>query len=596
MKKLILIAFLLLPSSVLLSQNNQSARYWNQNTQLIPWRLPLPVTSKIEYLDLDQDGDPDVLKAVINDSIPIMWIDDGDNMKYGDIEGSIINGCLLIDRNRDGIFAGPEDISIKWGDEDGDGIADIQLIVNNSKIRNRYGFDFDADFMFFIDTDRDKIMHYVDWNILNIQAWEHNGHSNFYSDYSGNSIFLKMHASSFRIGDMRYSWENPFIFYDTDNDNLTEWAIRLVDNPKFRTPNRKDPDFDNVDKEVDVLFSHKISDVRISWDLDNDNGQGNEFDFDMSLGFNGDGFDYSDQVHKFKSLRGITEADKFFYDAQWRHIEELIYADEKTSWNHIFSKGEWTESRFVFDEDDDCNRWERVEFYDPGDPFTIGLNKGGLDNNQQADAEGDRGEWDKDNSGKGQLYIGAFDGRIHLYGAEWGAWRIDQTAYSFQGYGGLYGRWGWGRIQGEPQKFGTVKYTDTDNNGFIDLIEYDLDGDKIFEDKASLKKLGIDDICSVMQTANMKYSDFQKMFSELAENMWNRAQDAIQIAKESGTNTNWYSFWMQPHSMREKYDFGYWLSFYLYHDLRDIAKALNDTTRINLLDKAYYSGNWKLAM
>jgi len=581
---------------MLLGQNNQSASYWNQNTQLIPWRMPLPVTSKIQYLDLDNDGDPDVLKAAINDSIPIMWIDDGDNMKYVDIEGSTINGCLLIDRNRDGIFAGPEDISIKWGDEDGDGMADIQLIVNNSKLRNRYGFDYDADFMFFIDIDKDKIMHYVDWNILNIQAWEHNGHSNFYEDYSGNGVFLKMHASSFRIGDMRYSWENPFIFYDTDNDNLTEWAIRMVDNPKFRSANTKDLDFDNMDKEVDVLFSHKISDVRSSWDLDNDNGQGNEFDFEMSLGFNGDGFDYSDQAHKFKSLRGLPEADKFFYDAKWRHIDELIYADEKTAWNLIFSKGKWTESRFVFDEDDDCNRWERVEFYEPKDPFAIGSGKKGIDNNAQADAAGDRGEWDKDNSGKGQLYIGAFDGRIHLYGAEWGTWRIDQTAYSFQGYGGLYGRWGWGRIQREPQKFGTVKYTDTDNNGFIDLIEYDLDGDKIFEDKVSLKELGIDETCPVIQTADMKYCDFQKMFSDLTENMWIRAQDAIQLAKKSGVNTDWYSFWMQPHSLHEKYDYGYWLSFYLYHDLRDIAKTRNDTARIKLLDKSYYSGNWKLAM
>lgn len=44
-----------------------------------------------------------------------------------------------------------------------------------------------------------------------------------------------------------------------------------------------------------------------------------------------------------------------------------------------------------------------------------------------------RGEWDMDNSGNAQLYISHFDGRLHLYGAENGVWRIDQNAQYFQG-------------------------------------------------------------------------------------------------------------------------------------------------------------------
>jgi hypothetical protein len=82
-----------------------------------------------------------------------------------------------------------------------------------------------------------------------------------------------------------------------------------------------------------------------------------------------------------------------------------------------------------------------VEFYELKDIFKIGTDKGGLDSNKQADALGDRGEFDMDNSGKGQLYIAPFDGRIYLYGAEWGAWRIDQTAFSYQGFDGHYDRW-----------------------------------------------------------------------------------------------------------------------------------------------------------
>jgi hypothetical protein len=577
------------------AQEYQKIPYWNLNTQLTPWRLPLPAqTPKIEYIDLDHDGDPDILKTTINDSIPVLWIDDDDDMKYDDVGGDMDNDCLLIDRNQDGIFAGPRDMSLDWTDTDHDGVADIQLIVSNGNPYRRYFFDWDADFMYIIDREKNKVKHFINWNDISLQAWEHSGHSNFFEGYAGNTLFLKMHASSFRIGDMRYSWENPFIFYDIDHDGLAEMTIRLVDTPEFRTKEGDNTKFDTIDKQIDVLFTKKIDWAAISWDLDNNNGPGNEFDFDMSLNFEGPGFNYSDQVHKYNTLKGLPEANTFFYDSRWRQIDELIYPDENTAWNLIFKKGKWTECQFVFDEDNDCNRWERVEFYEPKNLFAIGAHNGGLDNNPQSDNAGDRGEWDEDCSGKGNLYIGTFDGRIHLYGAEWGAWRIDQTAFSFQGYGGLYGRWGKDRLQRVPQKFATVKYMDTDRNGFIDQVEYDLDGDHIFEEQVNLKELEINDNCGIIQTAGMTYQDFNKLFSGLTKKMWNRAMEAVQVAKKMGLNPDWYAFWLQPRTSYEKYDYGYWLNFYLYHDLRYMALTKNNKLLARTLDKAYYSGNWKL--
>ena len=142
----------------------------------------------------------------------------------------------------------------------------------------------------------------------------------------------------------------------------------------------------------------------------------------------------------------------------------------------------------MFDEDDDCHRWERVEFYDPKDPFLIGSHKGGLDHNPQADAVGDRGEWDLDFSGKGNLYISPLDGKIHLAGAETGYWRIDQNTLYYQGWQG----WRGPNIQPEdtdpvePSTFATVRYRDTDDNGFFDEISYDMDGDQTFEQVNSL--------------------------------------------------------------------------------------------------------------
>ncbi|MBC7889664.1 MAG: hypothetical protein H7Z13_17450 [Ferruginibacter sp.] len=572
-------------------QNN-----WNYNTQLIPWKMPAALNkASMKYVDLDKDGDPDLLYYAVYSGVPVVWIDDDDDMKWTDVEGDADSDCLLIDRNKDAVFAGPEDFSIDWCDEDKNGIADIQVIVNNGSAGKRNFFDWASEIMYVFDDDKDSIMHYIDWNALSMLAWEHNGHSNFYEDYHGNTSFIKMHASSFRIDDLRYSWENPFIFYDTDNDGLSEMAIRFVNTPSFRSKDTLNPVFKNIDTAYDAHFNGMMDYTGISWDLDNDNGPANEFDFDMSLLLKGTGFDYNKQRHRFKSLRGLGKQSEFlFYDKRWRQLEELIYPGRDSAWNLIFKKGQWKECSLVFDEDDDCNRWERVEFYEAKDLFKTGGGNGGLDNNLQADVAGDRGEFDTDFSGKGKLYIG-FDGRIHLYGAEWGAWRIDQTAYAFQGYGGIYDRWsGKGRMQQVPDKFATIKYQDTDNNGFFDKLLYDLDGDKIFEDTISFNGLGIDDRRPVFSSELMTPVKAQERFKVLAASRWQHALQAIQIAEKAGISTDWYNFYKNPKSLHQKYEYGYWVGFYIYHDLRDHYKTTGNTHQLNKLDRAYYSGKWQL--
>jgi hypothetical protein len=591
----LILLFLCVTTNLLTAQVNDTIGYWNRNTQLIPWRLMPPLKPEtIKYIDLDKDGDPDILSYTLENGMGVIWIDDDDDMKYGDLEGDTDSDCLLIDRNRDGIFAGPRDLSIDWGDENGDGKADIQLIASNGGWKNRNFYDWDADFMYVMDEDGDNIMHYIDWNLVSMQAWEHNGHANFYEDYHGSSLFLKMHGSSFRINDLRYNWENPFIFYDVDGDGLTETAIRFVNTPTFRPVDNSDPRFAKLDTAIDITFSGKMDYTTVAWDLDNDNGQGNEFDFDMTLLFKGGGFDYHDQVQRFNSLKGLgKQTEHLFYDKRWRKLDELIYPNRDTAFHMIYERAKWEQCWLVFDEDDDCNRWERVELYEPRDLFAIGREKGGLDHNGQADAAGDRGEFDTDFSGGGQLYIGGFDGKLHLFGAEWGAWRIDQTAYSFQGFGGQYNRWRPGRLQKEPEKFATVKYEDTDGNGFLDKIWYDLDGDHVFEDSISLHQLGIDDRQPVYGSNTLKPNERTDLFLNLAEANWRKALEVEEAAKKMGINTQWYSVYKQPRTVHERYDYAYWLGFYLYRDMRDFLRNGGRNNEIKALDKAYYSGNWE---
>ena len=586
------ITLLLAAGSLLLSAQGLSAQtdgsgkkeYWNANTLLIPYRLPpAPAGYKPTYIDLDGDGDPDILRTVTANGIPVQWIDDDDDMQYGDLEGDTDNDCLMIDRNKDGVYGGYGDLIIDWVGEDEDGNPAMQVVVDNIPEANRMKTG-NGHYMWVVDTDKDDVFNYIDWNTFTLRCWIHNGLSDFYEDYNGNSTFMKIHSTTERVNDVRMNWENPFLFYDPDNDGLTEMAIRFCDSPKIVKENG----------QANSVLSGDIDWVSVSMDTDNDNAPGNEFDFDMTIHFTGPGFNYENQKHINKNLRGLPEADTFFLDARWRKLPELLYPDHDAAWDLTFKEGKWDKVWFTYDEDDDCNRWERVELYQPRDPFKVGKNQGGIDNNGQADPAGDRGEWDEDNSGHGQLYVSPIDGKIHLYGAEWGCWRIDQNARYYQGMGGIYDGYGPKRIETEPTVFPTVKYTDTDNNGFFDLMEFDLDGDKVFEQRLSMKELGLDDRCQVINTASMKYEDFVDLESKVSDAMWKNAEKAVEVAKTKKLNTKWYALMLQPKSIRERYHYGFWLQFYLYNDLKDLAERTNDKALASVIDKAYLQGKWEL--
>jgi hypothetical protein len=568
------------PKTAQAQESEKSGEYWNFKTTLNPYRLPPPpigFTPRRE--DLNGDGKPDAIFSMTHSGVPVLWLDENGNMEWDDLEGDTANDCLLIDRNKDGVYGGQGDLIIKWVDNDGDGKADMQLVVDYPDVRTDDVWP-NGHYMWVIDTDKDDIFNYINWNRFTINAWDHSGICDFMLDYSGKSAFLKIHASTYHMNDLRLNWETPFLFYDFDDDGLSEMAIRVLD-----SPDRKANPDKGANHPDNMQLNGKADWISISVDLDNDNRPGNEFDFDFTLNFRGEGFDYTDQVHKINNMRGLPEADKFFIDPRFRKLNELIYPDHDSVFDLIFKRGKWQQVYFVFDEDDDCARWERVELYDPLDPFLIGARQGGIDNNTQSDASGDRGEWDMDNSGGGKLYIGRFDGRLHLYGAEWGCWRIDQNAGAYQGFDRKFS----GR---DPEVFGTVRYSDTDDNGFIDCIEYDLDGDKVFETVVKLKELGIDDHCELIDVSGFTCDHYLTMFRGLADNMWNNALKAEKYARRFGLNTAWYAKLKQTASLRQKYDNGYWLQFYLYRDLENLFLRKKDGRMLVELAKAYYSGNW----
>lgn len=565
----------------------RNQQHWNSSGLFNTYHLTISPDAPVEYLDLDGDGDPDVLRTKTWNHIPIQWIDDDDDMKEGDLEGDLDSDCLMVDRNKDGRYGAYSDVVVDWVDNDGDDVGDIQIYAEFASEEEKDKPWGPGHFMINMDLDQDNIMNYIDWNTFDIRCWLHDGLADFFEDYHGKGLFLKIHTSPEKINDFRLNWENPFLFFDPDNDGLTEYAIRVIDNPVKGNPG---------DQYLTRLTGH-ASWISMAYDLDNDNTSGNEMDYDMTISFRGEGFNYMDQVHSFPNLRGLPESDRYFMEPRFRQLSELIYPDHDSIFDLIFSRGKWNEVYFSYDEDDDCNRWERVELYEPKNPYQSGAWQGGLDNNPQSDEVGDRGEWDLDNSGNGNLYVSKLDGKIHLYGAELGYWRIDQNAFYYQGMGGLYDGYGKGRFSKPVEHaFPIIKYSDTDDNGFFDQMEYDFDGDSIIDKKVSLPEMHLDDQSLILKTREMSYDDLVVLEKRVAEDMWTQASDAIKVAENLGINTQWYALLKHPKTIRQKYHMGYWLQFYLYMDLKEAMLQKGKSDLANKLNLAYHTSNWNLLL
>ncbi len=538
-----------------------------------------PNPKEVVFTDVDNDGDPDILETWWNGK-RVRWFDENGDLDPTDARGDVSGDAIQIDRDGDGYYDGPGDISIKWCDDDGDGKADVQLFAANPAVNaSRIGSG-SSHFMVFIDTDKDGVNGYIPWDTFEFDRanWRVKPTTspthlipppNFSADYMGNSIFLKQHLPPWIITDIRLNWENPFAFYDFDNDGVSEMTIRLLDIAP------RDPQ----DKTGAKPYSYtgKVTEAMGGWDLDNDSTKGNEFDFDISWKFTsaedgtrGETIDYakySDKHPNMKAPQWVLDGKYFRYD-NWRRIEDFCYVTHDKCFEEMWKNTNWGDCWMVFDEDDDDQRWERVEFYYPkGDVYSTRRWKGydpwtgGVSGHRQADSIGDRGNWDMDNSGKGKVYVGRFDAKLHLFGAERGTWLVDEGAK----------HWG-----GAPVVVGTssptnakaveevVQYLDTDDNGFFDRVTYDYDGDKTVDLEVSLLDYKTaenphPDKVELIDPAELHWKGMHETFTKLAAKSFDDGQIIYRAAWKKGFTTPEIDDYAFASSTGEKYHCGYWM-------------------------------------
>jgi len=569
---------------------------------------------EIVRIDINKDGKPDILERWWNGK-RVRWLDENGDMLPTDTRGDQVGDVLQIDRNGDGLYDGPNDMDIKWADNDHDGRADLEAFVTQPPEWGPNNFSAtDAHWMIFIDVDKDGVLGWLDWTKFDFASdnWGYTGANDWLPDYNGNSIFLKVHRPPQSLLDPRLNWENPFAFFDFDNDGLSEMAMRWLD------------PVPPLDKDQTKLTG-VLSEAFVTFDLDNDSSKGNETDYDMSLrGAGGPGVPYRSFVHKYPALKGNPRFNDCFQWNNWRQIDELMYMPHDKSYDAFFTAG-WKTLYFVFDEDDDDHRWERVEMYYPmngfGGPKDIDIystkrwrqnnysgetpvgdgDKPGLSGHPQSDSLGDRGEFDEDNSGGGNLYVGVFDRKLHLAGAEWGAWTVDKNA---EYHGGIKTP---SPKPVAPRVEEVVKYTDTDNNGFLDTVEYDYNGDRTIDLKVSLLDYKSPsnphpDVVALVDTRKEGWKGLNVLFTSIASQSFQEALNIYHAAWRRGLTTPEMDKLSSASSIGEQYDHGYWLKEKIFRQIRLRLQTLKQQNpgQVAIMDRLekdlirlYYTGQFE---
>jgi hypothetical protein len=556
-------------------------------------------SDEIVRLDINHDGKPDILERWWNGK-RVRWLDENGDMLSTDTRGDQVGDVLQIDKNGDGLYDGPNDINIKWADNDHDGRADLEAFVTQSP---EWGPDkwsaAESHWMIFIDVEKDGVLGWLDWTKFDFgnDNWGYTGCCDWLPDYNGDAIFLKVHRPPQSLPDPRLNWENPFAFFDFDNDGVSEMAMRWLDPVP---PLEKDK----------TNLTGVLNEAFLTFDIDNDSTKGNETDYDMSLrGAGGPGVPYRSMVHKYPALKGDPRFNECFQWNNWRQIDELIYMPHDKSYDAFFTAG-WKTMYFVFDEDDDDHRWERVEMYYPmhgfGGPKDIDIystkrwrrsnyaeqamvnegEKPGLDGHPQSDTLGDRGEFDEDNSGNGKLYVGVFDRKLHLAGAEWGAWTVDKNA---EFHGGVKAP---SPKPLAPRVEEVVKYTDTDNNGFIDTVEYDYNGDRTIDFKFSLLDYKTSanphpDVVPLIDTQREGWKGLNALFTQISNDAFQEGLTVYRAAWRLGLTTPEIDKLASAGAIGERYDHGYWLKEKIFRQIRVRLQQIrqSEPTKASTWDK-----------
>ena len=277
-----------------------------------------------------------------------------------------------------------------------------------------------------------------------------------FSHFGGDETFVSFYI---KPGSNRWTsfFENPFLFYDTDKDGVTEEVIRVIGN------------------------ANRINSVRWSFDADNDATPSNSRDYDVSISAYAPGWSIENNKNEHIAQNWST---LFYDDISSEKIRirgfEASPILRRGKARELLSDVVWSRVLMTSDENDlniawntpdyTIERWEGVIASSPTDK---GFEMPGI-------GWPDCGPFNKryeiilNPKSPNEYYFLPSDRRIHLKNSDKTSLSVD---YDYDGKMDMYYLW-----------------FDTDKDGIVDKISIDTNGDGVFDDSWNLSIEGIADV------------------------------------------------------------------------------------------------------
>jgi hypothetical protein len=157
-----------------------------------------------------------------------------------------------------------------------------------------------------------------------------------------------------------------------------------------------------------------------------------------------------------------------------------------------------------------------------------------------------------------------------------------------------------------PRVEEVVKYTDTDNNGFLDTVEYDYDGDRTIDFKFSLLDYKSaaqphPDVVALIDTHKEGWKGLNSIFTSIANQSFQEALIVYRAAWRRGLTSPEMDKLASAGAIGERYDHGYWLKEKVFRQIRTRLQQVKQSepgkvAQLNKLEKdlarLYYTGQF----
>lgn len=405
---------------------------------------------KRHYLDTDGDGQPDEVWFIDTDSrhndrnrpMLVKVIDENGNLQYGS-EPDKYGDLWVADWNADGLV----DAVISYEDTDGDGDLDqmgMFFVDQGSRLR----------VWWFIDDGDDNMLGYdVDYYYYQKQC-------QVKTHFGGDESLIALYFDPEEKKWIPF-WENPFLFYDSDGDGITEEVVRIEgegDIVRFLRWSLNVNPIEGIPRNFDV----GITACAPGWEED----KNRESDFNFKLN--------DDQIETFR-IRGFPTGGVIKRETARETLKSIQWARVLMTWDENDLNSAWNRKG------DYIERWEGIISSGVNEPGFFMPQVGGPD----CGPYNKRYELLLNPDGPNQFYFNPASHKIHLRECD-SAWiNVDYN--------------------GDWKSDMLYLWRDRDNDGFIDHLEITIldDGEQI-KDQYDIN-------CDKIQHLDWEFNDFNRV-------------------------------------------------------------------------------------